>query len=194
MKTFAEYYAELLRREGQKHLDLISTWDRNLIGKIKKDFKAAAQLTTVKGLKFEVRKDSSNQSIGNQIADHIAPALNIGLRVFTIENCPGSGYPDRFLARGNIKNIALEMKATSNWKGKSNRTVLTSSSVKLRKKFEPPIYHLLCTVIYSISEWTVTVGSLRLDFLEPTSNVNIRFEASVDQQILINSAHESILI
>ena len=195
MKTFAEYYIDLLKWEEEAPCELISTWDSGLIKRIKNDFQKAATQTAIKGSVLEVREGSSNQSIGNQVETYTSAEMNKGLRVFLIEKCVGQGYPDRILAEGNVRDIAFEMKATSNWEDKdSNRTVLTSSSAKLRKRFKRPIYHLLCTTIYTINGWSVTIDSLRLDFIEPTSDVNIRLEASVSHKLLTNGDHESIII
>lgn len=184
MKTFAEYYIDLLKWEKEVPCELISGWDQGLIDEVKQDFGKAATQTKIKGSVFDVRKGSSNQSIGNQVETYTVAEMNEELTTFVIENCEGAGYPDRVLAKGDVRNIALEMKATSKWNDKdSNRTVLTSSSAKLRNRFKPPIYHVLCTSIYTINGWSITVGSLRLDFIEPTSDVNIRLEASMRSQM-----------
>jgi len=92
-------------------------------------------------------------------------------------------------------HIAFELKATSDWDPKgTNRIVLTSSSKKLRdpKFFSPPICHLLCTAQYDRT--SAVVNWLRLDFLEPTTEVNVRFEASVNHKILAAGSHQKITI
>lgn len=82
------------------------------------------------------------------------------------------------------------MKATSGWNPKdANRRVLTSSSKKLRSQFSEPIHHLLLTVLYSNSQNSANIERIRLDFLEPTTIVNVRLEASVNHKILANSLH-----
>ena len=83
------------------------------------------------------------------------------------------------------------MKATSQWNpADSNRRVLTSSSDKIRNHFCPQIYHLNCTVMYDISDSDdARINALRLDFLQPTTTVNVRLEASVSHKILSNGTH-----
>jgi hypothetical protein len=90
--------------------------------------------------------------------------------------------------------VALEMKATSQWNpADSNRRVLTSSSAKIRNNFCPPIYHLNCTVMYDPSDSdAATINALRLDFLQPTTLVNVRLEASVNHKILSSGIHPTV--
>jgi len=89
-------------------------------------------------------------------------------------------------------HIPLEVKATSNWNERdANRRVLTSSSKKLRAQFSDPIHHLLLTVLYSQNQSWVKIDTIRLDFLEPTTTVNVRLEASVNHKILANGPHYS---
>ena len=194
MKTFADYYKDLLIWEEVKSQELISTWQPNLIAEIKADFTQSVSKALSKNLFCEFTPDSQNQSIGNQIEVYIIERLNQYLQVFTIENCSGSGYPDKFLAKGDWKQIALEMKATSNWNdADSNRRVLTSSSKKLREKFVSPIYHLLCTVQYQNQNNSAIINSVRLDFIEPNSQVGVRLEASVSHKSLVLGTHEKII-
>ena len=105
-------------------------------------------------------------------------------------------YPDKTLVqRAPAIRMPLELKATSDWNPRdSNRRVLTSSSEKLRLQFCAPIYHLLLTVLYSLSGTSATIHTIRLDFLEPTTQVNVRLEASVNHKILANGPHQSKMI
>ncbi len=145
MKTFAEYYKDLLEWESIEQRELISTWREDLITEVEQDFEQAVINSEIKDSICSIRENSSNQSIGNQVEAHAIGMLNESLNIFIIVNCSGAGYPDRVLAKGNFKQIALEMKATSIWNSSdSNRRVLTSSSKKLRNKFTAPIYHLIC--------------------------------------------------
>ena len=133
MKKFAEYYKDLLEWEGVAFQELISDWREDLVAEIQNDFQQAINNSDLKGLTFAPNK--TNQSVGNQVEIVALEKLNGNLKMFKIENCSGAGYPDRLLAKGDFKQIALEMKATSNWNPKdSNRRVLTSSSKKLREK------------------------------------------------------------
>ena len=88
----------------------------------------------------------------------------------------------------------MEVKATSRWDPTdSNRHVLTSSSEKLRT-FPAPIHHLILTCIYTDSPSFAAIEHLRIDFLEPTSPVSIRLEASVSHRLLAVGAHRWVLI
>jgi hypothetical protein len=134
MKNFAEYYKNLLEWEGVEFRKLISTWEEDLIQEVQDDFQLAIDSSGLKGLEFT--PNLTNQSVGNQVENITIEELNQHLEIFQIENCSGAGYPDRFLAKGDFKHIALEMKATGDWNPKdSNRRVLTSSSKKLRNQF-----------------------------------------------------------
>ena len=92
----------------------------------------------------------------------------------------------------------MEMKATSNWKNADgNRRVLTGSPTKMRNliaigKLAAPPAHLICTVFYS--EAQSTLDGIRLDFLEPDSQIKIRLEASTSQQLLHNSPQTTATI
>lgn len=194
MKTFAEYYKDLLEWEGVDFQELIAKWEVALILEIQNDFEQAVRNSTLKTLPCPIRENSTNQSIGNQVEIFAIEQLNEKLKTFIIENCSGAGYPDRILAKGNFRQIALEMKATSDWNpNDSNRRVLTSSSKKLRDKFTSPIYHLLCTIIYQIEEKSAEIIAVRLDFIEPNTQVSVRLEASVNHKILANGTHQSII-
>jgi len=194
MKNFAEYYKDLLEWESLEFQELISNWKSDLINQIKDDFEQAVRNSALKNSLCSIREKSTNQSIGNQVEVYAIEKLNEKLQVFTIENCSGAGYPDRTLAKGDFKQIALEMKATSDWNSNdSNRRVLTSSSKKLREKFISPIYHLLCTVIYQIEDISAKVEAVRLDFIEPDTQVSVRLEASVNHKALTNGTHQSIV-
>jgi hypothetical protein len=91
--------------------------------------------------------------------------------------------------------VAFEIKATSDWNpADSNRRVLTSSSEKIRRAFKTPIYHLLCTLLYTVQPDSARIDAVRLDFIEPTTSVNVRLEASVNHKILASGPHKSIMI
>jgi len=194
MNDFAEYYKDLLEWEGVEFQELITNWESDLIEQVKNDFEQAIENSVLKKLFCPIRAKSTNQSIGNQVELYTIEKINEKLQAFIIENCSGAGYPDRVLAKNDFRQIALEMKATSNWNpNDSNRRVLTSSSKKLREKFTSPIYHLLCTVIYQIKGRSAKIITVRLDFIEPETHVNVRLEASVNHKILNNGTHQSIV-
>ena len=194
MKIFAEYYKDLLEWENIENRELISVWRDDLTVEIEKDFEQAMNNSTIKHSLCTIRENSTNQSVGNQVENYTIGELNKFLKVFTIENCSGAGYPDRILAKGDFRQIALEMKATSNWNpNDSNRRVLTSSSKKLRERFAAPIYHLICTVLYQNKNELYAIENVRLDFIEPHTPVSVRLEASVNHKILASGIHKSIV-
>ncbi len=140
----------------------------------------------------------TNQSKGNKAADHflalVTPCLHAQTQIVVAN---GKGYPDRILRLGQV-GYCLEFKATSNWQnGDTNRRVLTSAPTKMRSLVNlgtignPPA-HLICTDLYSEANSTVT--GIRLDFLDPSSIVNIRLEASTSQRLLAQSPHHNVTI
>ena len=194
MKTFAEYYKDLLEWENTEHRELISVWREDLATEIEQDFKQAVINAKIKDSFCSIRENSTNQSIGNQVEIYAIGELNKFLKVFAIESCLGAGYPDRVLAKGDFKQVALEMKATSSWNpNDSNRRVLTSSSKRLRERFIAPIYHLICTIIYQNQNPQYKIEAVRLDFIEPQTQVSVRLEASVNHKILASGNHKSIV-
>lgn len=115
-----------------------------------------------------------------------------------INACAGAGYPDNFLSitKGNkTTNYCLEFKATSDWNPKdSNRRVLFSSTKKLRDKISKKLIpanplHILLTIQYSKSSGKIE--GLRIDFLDPTTQINTRLEASTTHKLLHGAAHKS---
>jgi len=195
--TFKKYYEKLQNEENAAHLlQLIHKWDKNDITIIEKDFKSAINASNIFAQKCISAQKSSNQSAGNKFEKHFICIINPKLTEFTIENCLGKGYPDK-----QLKNIAtkiiypLEIKATSNFNSKdSNRRVLTCSSKKLIKNFskQKAINHIIVTLIYDKSSWCI--AKIRLDFLAPSSLVNVRLEASTSHKLLENRTHHSVII
>src|SRR5262249_20068986 len=144
-----------------------------------------------------IRPGSTNQSIGNQVADFFVPMMNQHLQQYRIDACPGGGYPDKILVEiASRRTFPFELKATSTWDAAdSNRRVLTSSSSrKLRKQFPGAVNHVLATVLYVTGAGVSRVQSLRLDFIEPGTLVNIRLEASVSHRLLAEATHRSTTI
>ncbi len=194
--NLADYYRDLLIWEAQQHRQLIHTWPPELVVAIEAAFVAAAPASSIKGSKCPIRAGSTNQSIGNQVEDYAITKLSSVIRGFTILPCSGAGYPDKTLVHEpSALRMPLEVKVTSNWNPcDSNRRVLTSSSEKLRTQFSDPIYHLLLTIIYSPARLHAQVNTIRLDFLEPTTTVSVRLEASINHKILSDGSHHSKLI
>lgn len=195
MPTLKDFFEDLQNREGQQSRELIHSWSPELRDSIVSAFEKAVSDVDVKGSICPIKPRSTNQSAGNQVEKYIVPKLDSGLSGFSISKCRGSGYPDQILIQHTPRlQIPLEMKATSKWNEKdSNRRVITSSSKKLRRQFAAPIYHLLLTVLYSKQEEDdyAIIDTIRLDFIEPTTTVNIRLEASVNHKILVDGHHYS---
>lgn len=215
MSTLKKYYQDLLSWEqlyrepaeqqsdrlressaGQQHRELVAQWPQTLRESIESAFVEAVSKSAIKGSTYPLRPNSSNQSIGNQVEKYTIEELNTAISEFSISPCSGAGYPDQILIQiATGIRIPLEVKATSNWdESDSNRRVLTSSSKKLQAQFSDPIYHLLLTILYSENQDLASINAIRLDFLEPTTPVNVRLEASVNHKILAEDHHYSKII
>lgn len=196
MSDLLEFYYELQRREEFRPIQLVYEWDQVVIDNITTDFIQAMAAGSLVDSMFPIRHGSTNQSIGNQVEKYFIEKIQDHLKSYSIEPCSGAGYPDRILQSiSTSQKVPLEFKATSSWNPKdSNRRVLTSSSKKLRCSFSPPIYHLLATIIYDNSGGSCHIKKLRLDFLEPITEVNIRLEASVNHKILSQGKHNFEII
>jgi len=169
--------------------EMVTEWPPALVDEIKAAFKDAYAKANLKDSSLSLKPGSRPQSVGNQIEPSIANALATHISSWNLEACIGPGYPDRLL-RNEAHKLPVEFKSTGQWDdADSNRCVLTSSSTKLREQFVAPIYHLLVTVKFDRLEDTATIRQLRLDFLSPSTTVNIRFEGSVSQRILARATH-----
>jgi hypothetical protein len=196
MPNLQDYYNDLLTWEGLPPRNLVDPWPGVLRATIENDLINATSLSGLIGANCAIHQGSSNQSVGNQVEAFTVGILSPHLVDYRLLPCSGSGYPDKvIIERGTNLAIPLEMKATSDWNPRdSNRRVLTSSSKKLRAQFVGPIHHLLATVIYSPVSKGIRIDHLRLDFLEPTTPVSVRLEASVNHRILANGSHHSRVI
>ena len=191
-------YEDADLKSSQRSVELIHQWPQELRDTIVSAFKNAVSEASVKGSVCSLTPGSSNQSIGNQVEKYIVQKLGDVISGFLIFKCSGSGYPDQVLIQQTTElRMPLEMKATTNWDEKdANRRVLTSSSKKLQAQFSVPIYHLILTALYSeqTNKDLVTIEATRLDFLEPTTPVSVRLEASVNHKILATGNHHSEII
>ena len=197
MSTLLDYYNDLLRWENVAVQPLVMQWDPSESNAIEQDFRQAINTSGIIGSFVPIIPNSTNQSIGNQVENYFIRGIQSHLSAFKITNCSGAGYPDKTLVKlSNKKEYPLEFKATSHWNpSDSNRRVLTSSSIKIRRKFQvPPINHILATVIYDNSGGTCQVQHLRLDFLEPNTTVSVRLEASVNHKILSQGSHHNVTL
>ena len=190
------YYRDLAKWEKQPPIPLVHTWSKPLRNAVESDFVAAIASCKIKNANCPIRPASTNQSIGNQVEECTISKLNSHFSAFSIAPCKGAGYPDKVLIQKAPRlKVPLEFKASRDWNpNDANRRVLTSSSKKLRRQFPAPIHHLLLTVLYSPAPRYITIQSLRLDFLEPSTAVNVRLEASVNHKILANGPHHSRVI
>lgn len=214
--TLKEYYETLLAWEGNSPSAMIETWPRPLVSEIEIAVTQSVEAGSVIGYRCPILPESTNQSIGNQVEQLVLPRIADKLAGFKMEKCSGAGYPDWLVVRlESGLRMPLEIKATSAWNASdSNRRVLTSSSTKLRRQFIPPIHHLLLTVLYQVevapalatetadgtpaqpltSGTTAVVKGIRLDFLEPDTQVSIRLEASVNHRVLSAGTHEKLIL
>ena len=192
----AEYYNELQRREGLEPIELITEWAQPDTDAISAAFRNAVVASQITEQGIPIRTGSTNQSIGNQVADFVVPGINQHLQNYRIDACPGGGYPDKILVEiASRRTFPFELKATSTWDvADSNRRVLTSSSRKLRQRFPGAVNHVLATLLYATAVGVSRINSLRLDFLEPSTLVNIRLEASVSHRLLAQATHRSTTI
>ncbi len=198
MSNLSDYYRDLLRWEGKQHRQLVHEWPHELRDMVELAFVNAVSESSIKGSSCPIKPHSTNQSRGNQVEKYTIKTINSAISGFSILKCSGPGYPDQNLIQQILGcSIPLEVKATKDWNEKdSNRRVLTSSSKKLRAQFSDPIYHLILTVLYMYhdGEKNAKIDTIRLDFLEPSTTVNVRLEASVNHKILANGPHRSTMI
>jgi hypothetical protein len=137
------------------------------------------------------------QKLGNRVADTLTDVVRQRLVNYQLHSCIGQGYPDhRLQPVKNDRSFAFELKAKTKFDPKDkNRETLTSGTTKLRRNFDmkKPICHLLTTVLYRRNRigrrYKITVERLRLDFLEPGTRVQKRFEASVNPNLLSKGNH-----
>ena len=187
--TLSDYYRDLLIQENQPFLELVSEWPSGLVNEVSNAIGLAYRASGLSGSTLQLEPNSTSQSAGNQVEQHFAPRLGSSLTTWALVKCAGAGYPDRTLRRGD-QRLPVEFKSTGQWNNRdSNRCVLTSSSTKLRSVFAAPIHHLLLTAKFSRTADTVAFNNLRLDFLNPSTPVNVRFEGSVSQRLLAEARH-----
>ena len=196
MSSFERYYQDLLEWEGIPFKPLIAQWADGDARLIADDISQAVDRSDLKSLVVPVRAGSTNQSMGNQVEEFFIATTKALLQHFRIYKCSGQGYPDRQLCeRTGQRKFAFELKATSQWNPTdSNRRVLTSSSQKLRDAFTAPINHLLATLCYNEETGGRRILNVRLDFIQPTTEVSVRLEASVNHKILSSGRHPHRLI
>lgn len=188
MPRFDNYLTEVQQRNGfAPAIALIRAWTPQEIAQVEAAFRTAVGASGVIGSQIP-NFNGTNQSKGNKAADFFLSAVPQHLAApNSIGKAQGAGYPDQILKLGSNSHC-LEMKATSNWRNTDgNRRVLTSSPAKMRNLIgagvlSAPPAHMICTVLYH--ETNSTVDGIRLDFLDPASEIKIRLEASTSQKLL----------
>lgn len=193
MSNFDDYYNDLAAWEQNPAVPLIAAWNADDVQNVITAFQAAFQACSFATSLLGIPPGTTNQSIGNKVAEFFTSHMYGDLGAFRIEDCSGAGYPDKQLREvGPGPMFICKIKATSHLNlTDSNRIVLTGSSEKLRRKFRPPLHRLLVTACYVDHNGQLQIQTTRLDFLEPTTPANVRFEASVSQRLLAQAAHKN---
>ena len=161
----SDYYRELQQREALQILELVANWNANVVEVISVDFRNAMAASQINRQAVPIRPASTNQSIGNQVADFFTLQFPQHLSGHEVRACAGAGYPDKILvAHLGGATFPLELKATSSWDAAdSNRRVLTSSSRKLRDRFTRRL--TICWRRFFISKMATPGLSIRSDWI-----------------------------
>lgn len=194
MARFDEYLREVQRREGLQPRELIRPWTLVEIERVDGHVRRAVGASGIVGQQVPGLAGLTNQARGNQVANHfrdrVQPHLEQGAQIIS---APGLGYPD-LLMRIEAEAYLMEAKATSGWNdADANRRVLTSSPHKMlnllaRGHVAATPAHLIVSVHYDRD--TSVLNSVRLDFIDPDTTVNIRLEASTSQRLLAEGAQQ----
>lgn len=142
-------------------------------------------------------QEARTNRLATKVENYTIPLLQQHTSTYIMGPCSGAGVSRQapFTQRSTRLKMPLEVKATSDWNpADSNRRVLTSSSTKLRKQFKMQIHHVFLTVLYAPTSTHATIDVIRLDFLEPSTSVSVRLEASVNHKILSREPHHTIVI
>lgn len=191
--TFEMFLRHLQEHEGEPVVRLASRWDPSSKLAFSRYLKNLYERRITSGLSCKVRKGDSNQSIGNTVARLVGNLLTDSNGFKRISSA-AQGYPDCALAFQNriMSGIALELKATSNWvDADSNRRVLLSSTNRLRSLGLDVIRHAVVTAVYGLDQRRaiVRVNRLRIDLIEPDSQVTTRLECAVSHKLLSRGTH-----
>ena len=197
LPRFDAYLTEVQQRMRLAPIDLIRAWTAAEIAAVEGAIRTAVTGSGIVGAMIP-NFDGTNQAKGNKAADFFIAAISEHIPQGTrIIAATGAGYPDRIFIVGATGHC-MELKATSHWRdGDSNRRVLTSSPDKMIRlvnsgDIDTPPAHLICTVLYR--EENSSVQGVRLDFLEPDSEVSIRLEASTSQRLLTQGGHQKFML
>lgn len=195
MVNFDRFLCEAQTRVNLRPIRLIRAWENEEVDSISREISNAICTSRLIGSKIDGLR-GTNQSKGNQVEKYLVSKINCHCGESNrIIDAPGNGYPDRIF-RVNSKRYFMEIKATSKWSGQnSQRRVLTATPEKMRKLInqnlvDNPPAHLICTVIYS--ETSSCIDKIRLDFIHPKTEIDVRFEASTSQKRLEIGDHKKI--
>jgi hypothetical protein len=196
MGTLRTFFQQLSRWEHKPVIRLAANWSPKDRKAITVDVKQAVDTSGLARSAFALPPAITTQAMGNHFADVFCERLGPHLRQYQIEGCDGPGYPDRRLVRSKDgRAFVLELKLTRDFDPRDgNRLVLTSNSDKLRRHFHGPVRHLLVTVCYRRSRGRIRVRFVRLDFLQPSTPVHVRLEASITKRILSAQRNGCVLI
>lgn len=194
MARFDEYLREVQLREGLQPIDLIRPWTPAEIDQVDQHVRRAVAASGIVGQPVPGLGPLTNQARGNRVAiyfrERVHDRLDEGAQIVT---APGSGYPDLLMKIGDCAFL-MEAKATTKWDEKDgNRCVLTSSPTKMRSLLakghvQGTPAHLIVYVRYDLA--TFVLETVRLDFIDPDTEVSIRLEASTSQKLLTEGAQQ----
>lgn len=194
MARFDEYLKESQDRMNLNPISLIRDWSVNEINDVINVVENAVKNSKIIGSNIP-NLSGTNQSKGNKVEKYVVSKLsNKWSSSDGIFDAPGKGYPDRILIIRGQKYF-MEIKATSNWNEKDSiRRVLTASPQKMRDLVNKrlvgnPPAHLIVTIIYSRNQSNISI--IRMDFINSTTEIDVRLEASTSQKRLTNGNHET---
>ncbi len=114
VNDLASYYEELAIWENKQPITLIAVWDPDDVAAISCDFQTAFLQANFHCMPLIVAANTSNQSVGNKVADFLTGKINPHFKLFRVEGCSGAGCPDKRLVRvADSRAFVFELKATS---------------------------------------------------------------------------------
>lgn len=183
---FQEFLKQLSAWEGRPSSNLVAAWIPRDTRRITSALRRAVVDSKLGDCVLSLSPLLPNQALGNRMVHYLADKIRDHIPGFDLLPCSTQGYPDRRLnTAGGNRSFALEVKASDDLDPQdTNRIVITCSTAKLRRAFRGPVHHLLLTVCYSRKGGKVRIRAIRLDFLQPSTRVRVRFEASTSKHLL----------
>ena len=185
MTDLQGFFANLLVREGQSPIKLISAWRPADERAVRGAFETAVR-TPMFAEPIAIGR-LNNQAAGNGLAATLPACLNPALvgHGYWLTQCEGAGYPDmRLVDLRHLRSFPVEVKTSSRQGLHNSRLVLSSSTSKLRTRFRPPIHHLMLSLRYRRRRGQAFLIGVRLNFLSPKTRVDVRWEASLTSRRL----------